>query len=33
MKENKIKRARYQIVNDENEVERIYQIVAAQEEY
>lgn len=33
VKENKIKRALYQIVNDENEVERIYQIVAAQEEY
>ena len=33
VKENKIKRALYQILNDEDEVERIYQIVVEQEEY
>ena len=33
VKENKIKRALYQILNDEKEVERIYQIVVEQEEY
>jgi len=33
VKENKIKRALYQILNDEDEVERIYQIVYEQEEY
>lgn len=33
VKENKIKRALYQILNDENEVERIYRIVVEQEEY
>lgn len=33
VKENKIKRAIYQILNDENEVERIYRIVVEQEEY
>ena len=32
-KENRIKRALYQIVNDDNEVERIYRIVVEQEEY
>ena len=33
VKENKIKRALYQILNDEDEVERVYQIVVEQEEY
>lgn len=33
VKENKIKRALYQILKDEDEVERIYQIVIEQEEY
>ena len=33
VKENKIKRALYQVLNDEDEVERIYQIVVEQEEY
>lgn len=33
VKENKIKRALYQILNDEDEVERIYQLVVEQEEY
>ncbi len=33
VKENKIKRALYQILNDEDEVERIYRIVVEQEEY
>ena len=33
VKENKIKRALYQILNDENEVERVYKIVVEQEEY
>ena len=32
-KENRIKRALYQITNDDNEVERIYRIVVEQEEY
>lgn len=32
-KENRIKRAIYQIVNDDDEVERIYRIVVEQEEY
>lgn len=32
-KENRIKRALYQIVNDDDEVERIYHIVVEQEEY
>ena len=32
-KENRIKRALYQIVNDDNEVEQIYRIVVEQEEY
>lgn len=32
-KENRIKRALYQIVNDDDEVERIYRIVVEQEEY
>ena len=32
-KENRIKRALYQLLNDEDEVERIYQIVVEQEEY
>lgn len=33
VKENKIKRAMYQILNDEDEVERLYKIVVEQEEY
>ena len=33
VKANKIKRALYQLLNDDNEVERIYQIVVEQEEY
>lgn len=33
VKENKIKRALYQILNDDSEVERIYQIVVEQEDY
>ncbi len=33
VKENKIKRALYQVLKDEDEVERIYQIVIEQEEY
>ena len=33
VKENKIKRALYQILKDEDEVERIYQIVVEQDEY
>lgn len=32
-KENRIKRALYQITNDDDEVERIYRIVVEQEEY
>ena len=32
-KENRIKRALYQIVNDDDEVERIYRIIVEQEEY
>jgi type I restriction enzyme R subunit len=32
-KENRIKRALYQIVNDDDEVDRIYRIVVEQEEY
>ena len=33
VKANKIKRALYQLLNDDSEVERIYQIVVEQEEY
>ena len=33
VKENKIKRAIYQILKDEDEVERIYQIIVEQGEY
>lgn len=33
VKENKIKRELYRILNDENEVERIYKIIVEQEEY
>ena len=33
VKENKIKRALYQILNDEAEVERLYKIIIEQEEY
>ena len=33
VKENRIKRALYQILNDDEEVERIYQIVVEQKEY
>ena len=33
VKANKIKRALYQVLNDDGEVERIYQIVVEQEEY
>ena len=33
VKEKKIKRALYQILNDEKEVERVYQIAVEQEEY
>jgi type I restriction enzyme R subunit len=32
-KENRIKRALYQILKDDNEVERLYKIVVEQEEY
>ena len=32
-KENRIKRALYQITNDDDEVERIYRIAVEQEEY
>ena len=33
VKANKIKRALFQLLNDDNEVERIYQIVVEQKEY
>ena len=32
-KENKIKRELYKILNDDDEVERVYKIVVEQEEY